>query len=274
MITERPKDRILPENGNPLRGGLKGRLAEDFCVLQGTVDALTRYLEQQAPEPVRSTGLDTLREMSRRIQRLERLADNAADLALGAQLRQLRPALPLELVEHLRALCACAEEELAACGHAARLTLRDETSGGLWLEADDALINSLLANLLSNSVRAGADRVELTCTADRHLVYRDNGPGTDPAVQAALTEGTVDADLLNKGATGLLLVREYAAALGWELEPTADENAGFSVTFALPQHCPDPSLLVLADDAKSKEHKQALCRHRLRREFSAVLVQD
>lgn len=33
MITERPKDQILPENGNPLRGGLKGRLAEDFCVL-------------------------------------------------------------------------------------------------------------------------------------------------------------------------------------------------------------------------------------------------
>lgn len=267
-------DYTRPETCNPLRGGLKGRLAEDFCVLQGTVDALTRYLEQQAPEPVRSTGLDTLREMSRRIQRLERLADNAADLALGAQLRQLRPALPLELAEHLRALCTCAEEELAACGHEVRLSLHDETSGGLWLEADDALVNSLLANLLSNSVRAGADKVELTCTADRRLVYRDNGPGLDPAVQAVLTQGTVSADLLNHGATGLLLVREYAAALGWELEPTAGDNAGFSVTFALPQHCPDPSLLVLADDAKNREQARALCRYRLRREFGAVLVQD
>lgn len=274
MNTERPNDHILTENGDPLRGGLKGRLAEDFCVLQGTVDALTRYLEQQAPEPVRSTGLDSLREMSRRIQRLERLADNAADLALGAQLRQLRPALPLELVEHLRALCACAEEELTACGHATRLMLRDETPAGLWLEADDALVNSLLANLVSNSVRSGADKVELTCTADRHLVYRDNGPGPDPAVRALLIEGAVSTDLLNRGATGLLLVREYAAALGWTPEPAEGENTGFGVAFALPQHCPDPSLLVLADDAKSREHKQALCRHRLRREFSAVLVQD
>lgn len=274
MNTEQSNGRTRSETCNPLRGGLKGRLAEDFCVLQGTVDALTRYLEQQAPEPVRSTGLDALQEMSRRIQRLERLADNAADLALGAQLRQLRPALPLELVGHLRELCACAQEELAACGHTVRLTVRTQAPEGLWLEADDALVNSLMANLLSNSVRAGADMVELTCTADRRLVYRDNGPGPDPAVQSLLTEGTLTADLLNHGATGLLLVREYAAALGWTPERTAEKMAGFCLTFALPQHCPDPSRLVLADDAGTRAHARELCRYRLRREFAATLAQE
>ncbi len=268
MNTETPN--AAQENGSLLRGGLKGRLAADFCVLQGTVDALTRYLEQQAPEPVRTTGLDALREMSRRILRLERLADNAADLALGTQLRQLRPALPLELVEHLRALCACAEEELAACAHAASVALRDETGGGLWLEADDALVNGLLANLISNSVRAGANRVELTCTADRRLLYRDNGPGADPAATDVLIEGAVDVDLLHKGATGLLMVREYAGALGWKPEKL-EADTGFAVAFVLPQHCPDPSRLDLADDSKSREQAAAVCRYRMRREFFAAL---
>lgn len=273
MNTEKSTDPIRSETYDPLRGGLKGRLAEDFCVLQGTVDALTRYLENQAPEPVRSTGLDTLREMSRRIQRLERLADNAADLALGTQLRQLREPLPMELSEHLQAVCACAREELVACGHAARITLHDETQGSLWLEADEALVNSLLANLLSNSVRAGADTIGLTGTADRRLIYRDNGPGAEPAVIDMLVEGTVSADLLNRGATGLLLVREYAAALQWKIESAEGDKDGFSVVFALPQYSPDPSRLILADDQKNREHSRALCRYRLHREFAAALEQ-
>nr|WP_317402252.1 HAMP domain-containing sensor histidine kinase [uncultured Gemmiger sp.] len=271
MNTENRNDRTWPENYDLLRGGLKGRLAEDFCVLQGTVDALTRYLEQQAPEPVRSTGLDTLQEMSRRIRRLERLADNAADLALGSQLRRLRAPLPLELTGHLQSFCACAQEELAACGHPARVQLQDETADGLWLEADDALVNSLLANLVSNSVRAGADAVDLTCTADRCLIYRDNGPGADPAVLELLMGDSISGKLLNCGGTGLLLVREYAAALGWSVQAAAEENTGFAVTFALPEHCPDPSQLVLADDSGQKEQARALCRYRLHREFAAVL---
>lgn len=267
MNPQIPTDRQWPENADPLRGGLKGRLAEDFCVLQGTVDALARFLEQQAPEPVRSTGMDTLREMTSRIRRLERLADNAADLALGAQLRRLRAPIALELTEQLRTFCACAGEELAFCGHPVRVSLRQESAEGLWLEADDSLINNLLANLLSNSVRAGADEVELTCTAQRHLLYRDNGPGADPPVTALLTGGPVSGDLLAQGGTGLLLVREYAAALGWTVQP-GQGSAGFSLDFALPQYRPEPSHLVLADDTNRREQAAALCRRRLRREFA------
>lgn len=271
MNIDPPTGFVWPENCDPLRGGLKGRLAEDFCVLQGTVDALNRYLEQQAPEPLRTTGVKALQEMSLRILRLERLADNAADLALGSQLRQLRAPLPLELAGQLRELCLCAQEELAACGHPVRIRLTDETGNNLWLEADDGLVNSLFANLLSNSARAGANEVELTCTADRCLLYHDNGPGMGPDALAVLSEGTVTADLLNRGATGLLLVREYAAALGWTPEVPREPADGFSLRFVLPQHVPDPSRLVLADDAKGREHAAALCRHRLRREFAAVL---
>lgn len=261
-----------PDHADPFRGGLKGRLAEDFCVLQGTVDALARYLEQQAPEPVRSTGMDTLREMSSRILRLERLADNAADLALGAQLRGLRAPVPLELTGHLRTFCACAGEELAACGHPARVLLRQESPEGLWLEGDESLINNLLANLLSNSVRAGADEVELTCTADRRLMYRDNGPGADPAVMELLTRGTVGTDCLTKGGTGVLLVREYAAALGWTIQAGGDDG-GFGLDFVLPAHRPEPSHLELADDARLREQAVVLCRSRLRREFAAAFPQ-
>lgn len=274
MNAENLTDRIWPEKMDPLRGGLKGRLAEDFCVLQGEVDALTRYLDQQAPEPVRSTGLDSLREMNRRIRRLERLADNAADLALGAQLRRLRAPLPMELTEHLCALCACASEELAACDHPLQVIFHDRTQGGLWLEADDNLINSLLANLLSNSARAGADRVELTCTADRRLLYRDNGSGADAAALALLTQGKAEEPFLARGGTGLLLVREYAAALEWKCCPAQQPEKGFAVDFVLPAHCPDPSQLVLADDAKQMECRHAACRRCMQQEFAATLWRE
>ena len=68
-----------------LRGGLKGRFFADFCLLQSTVDALQNYLVHAATPDVQDMAAPLLEEMKQRIFRLERLADNAADLVAQSQ---------------------------------------------------------------------------------------------------------------------------------------------------------------------------------------------
>ena len=79
-------DWLSEEDRLALRGGLKGRMAKEFCVLQGQSEALYRYMDCHAPEPLRSAGMKTLVEMRHSITVVERLAKSAADLALGAVL--------------------------------------------------------------------------------------------------------------------------------------------------------------------------------------------
>lgn len=253
-----------------LRGGLKGRLAGDFCVLQGMVEALTRYLEKEAPEPVRATGLEALDEMARRLRRLERLSANAADLALGAALRGLHVSQPMDLAACLREVCDCSNEELSACGAALRMSLCDQTmTGDLWLEGDVALVGGIAANLMSNALVAGAGRIKWTCTDDRRLLYRDDGPGL-PGAAADLLRGKVPEGVVPAvGGTGLLLVREYAAALGWTLE-VGEQSGGLALTFILPQHVPDPSGLLLSDDSHARQCRSCALRQLFRRELAVL----
>lgn len=253
-----------------LRGGLKGRLAGDFCVLQGMVEALTRYLEKEAPEPVRATALEALQEMTCRLYRLERLSGNAADLALGAALRGLRALQPMDLAASLREICACSNEELASCGATLRMSLCDRTTAGeLWLEGDDSLVDGIAANLMSNALVAGARQIEWTCTDDRCLLYRDDGPGLPGSVADLLHGKVPEGGIPAVGGTGLLLVREYAAALGWTLE-VGEQSGGLALTFTLPRHVPDPSGLLLADDSHARQSRRAALRQRLHRDLCAL----
>lgn len=253
-----------------LRGGLKGRLAGDFCVLQGMVEALTRYLEKEAPEPVRATSLEALQEMRHRLRRLERLSGNAADLALGSALRGLRASRPMELIASLQEICACSNEELAACGAALRLSFCDQTRDrALWLEGDVALVDGIAANLMSNALVAGARQIRWICTDDRRLLYRDDGPGLPDAAAALLSGRMPEGGIPAVGGTGLLLVREYAAALGWQLAVERSAE-GAALTFSLPDHSPDPSSLLLADDTHARQCRESALRQLLRRELSVL----
>lgn len=252
-----------------LRGGLKGRLASDFCVVQGMVDALTRYLEKEAPEPVRTTGLEALMEVERRLRRLYRLSDNAADLALGSALRTLRAPQPVELIACLAEICDCSNEELAACGAPLRLELETgATREPVWVEADTALIDGIAANLMSNALLAGAGHIQWSCTADRRLQYRDDGPGLPASARDLLCGRIPEGGVPALGGTGLLLVREYAAVLGWGLD--VGQGAGTSLAFSLPPYAPDPSHLLLADDSQVRLSRQNALRQRLRRELSVL----
>ena len=48
MPPEQVDSWLLPPEDLSLRGGLKGRLAGEFCLLESQVDALTRCLDKQA----------------------------------------------------------------------------------------------------------------------------------------------------------------------------------------------------------------------------------
>ena len=107
----------------------------------------------------------------------------------------------------------------------------------------------------------------LTLSPDRTLRYADNGPGMDPAAARALLEqGRPTAELLDRGALGLLLVREYAAALGWQI--TVEQGAGLRLCFRLPPQ-PDPAGLVLQDSAGDAVRRGILAAD-LRRELDGV----
>ena len=71
-------DALSDDQQLAIRGGLRGRLAEEFCVLQCELDALVHCVERDGALTARATVLSLLDKMTSRIQRLERLSDHAA----------------------------------------------------------------------------------------------------------------------------------------------------------------------------------------------------
>lgn len=265
---------LSPEEELALRSGLKGRLASEFCLLQGRADALTRYLEKRAPAPVRDLGVKLLAEMKQSIATLERLSDSAADLALGAFMdpgAEGKTAQPVELVEFVGDFAACANEELAAAHNPLRVTV--QTNGLLWTKAEVPLLTVLLANLLSNAARGGARHAVFRCTADRQLHYKDDGRGLNQVATQLLRDGILDQSLADNGGIGLLLIRQYAAAMGWTpLCPPQSSEQGTDLSFQLPPFQPDADCFLLEDDTLTRQMRQEQFHRLLQRELAAMIV--
>lgn len=265
MADQQPMDNALLA----LRGGLKGRLAENFCVLQSSIDALTRHLQQNADPALNDVAGTLLQEMADRIAMLERLADHAADLALSSAFRGTRVDEPVELFGYLQELCECAREELLLQELPVQLVLQTpQAHDTFWLMADPMAMNTLFTNLLTNSLQGGCTRVEFCCSADARLTYRDDGPGLPQEAAALLADGVAGPTLLCSGATGLLLVRACADALGWQTQLEAGE--GCVLHFALPPACTQGQLdAVLRTAAQAGLRRQELLAQ-LRRELAAM----
>lgn len=251
-----------------LRGGLHGRFAQSFCVLQTTLDAMESVLRTQGNPALQDTMRPLLEEMARRLPALERLAGQAADLALGSTLRELHEPEPLELTSLVRVFCDCANEELARQGsEAVVVPEQEEAAAPLGLMGNESLIDALLANLLSNALREKRNvRITLRLTADRRLVCRDDGPGLPEDAWMLLLGGAWQEELLYRGGTGLLLVREYAACLGWQIK-----RQDGALTFVLP---PAPQDLTLRSSEAKELLYAAQCRACIARELNALAVEE
>lgn len=260
-----------------LRGGLKGRFAGDFCVLQSSIEALSRYLETQTTPEVCRTAQEMLGEMTRRVIRLERLADNAAELALGGALGQNRSFRLVELQAYLDRFCDCVAEELVLNGLSVRLGWQRNEDGDFYLQGDPGLMDALLANLVSNSAAQHCSEILLRCEsgaspdAMRWLLYRDNGPGLGAEGRLLLEQGALSRSLIEQGGTGLLLVRQYADALGWQIR--LEQEPGFGLRFGLPPFRVESALEALRSEAGERQEQQrrnAMLAARVHREFAAV----
>mgnify|MGYP001778061245 FL=1 len=265
---QRPAAQIgTPDDGLALRGGLRGRMAGTFCTLQSSLEALQRYLVCNASPQVRRETLPLLQAMFDSIAGLERLCANSARLATGVLTRGSEELAPLELGGYLKELTDCANEELALRGFPARIRFLDESgAAGTWTMADGSLLDGILMNLLSNLLQLRRDGVlSLTLRPDRALCCADNGPGMElSAARALLEQGQPSGELLGRGALGLLLVRDYAAAMDWRI--TVEPGPGLCIRFALPGNVP-PAGLTLRDSVRSRG---AAMRADLRRELDGV----
>ena len=211
-----------------LSGGLWGRFAQSFCVLQGDLDALERVLYQRADPALRAELLPLLRDMACRLPSLERLANQTADIALGSALRTVHRQDALDLAFLLEELARDVNAELAHRDMAATVEL-ERQADSVPIVGDSSLICAMLVNLLSNSLGAKADaRVRWTLTG-RTLLCRDDGPGLPEDAWRTLLENSRGAGWMDHGCTGLLLIRQYADCLGWTI--TCQEGA---ICFALP----------------------------------------
>ena len=211
-----------------LSGGLWGRFAQSFCVLQGDLDAVERVICQRADPSLRAELLPLLRDMACRLPSLERLANQTADIALGSALRTVHRQDALDLAFLLEELARDVNAELAHRDMAATVEL-ERQADSVPIVGDSSLICAMLVNLLSNSLGAKADaRVRWTLTG-RTLLCRDDGPGLPEDAWRTLLENSRGAVWMDHGGTGLLLIRQYADCLGWTI--TCQEGA---ICFSLP----------------------------------------
>lgn len=249
-----------------LQGGLKGRFARGFSVLQGCVDALERYLASTLKPPHYTEAAALLERTQRTLAALERLADNTAEVALGAAAKGAEVPETIEMADYLQSLCTIANRELALCRCPARL--HAEAQGSFYLLGARAALNTLFANLISNSVCARADAEICIRMADGVLTYRDNGPGlAEP--QRAVLAGAAGSKALAGGGTGLLLVSVLAEQMGWQITlPPAED--GLAVQFAVGASAPAPAG-ALSSSEKDAAFRAAQLEGCLRREFAAVL---
>ncbi len=251
-----------------LRGGLKGRFASSFSVLQGGIDALERSLMQNAKPAMQMQIGDILRQMQCHLTKLERLAETTADLALRHTLGSDAPPRCIELVGYLQKLCGTANEELERLHYPAQMCLQAE--GTFYTESETGAVNALFAQLLSNSVKARADaHITLRCAPDGTLLYTDDGPGLAPQQRALLQNGMEQTKADRLDTLGLLAVAAYAAELGWKLD-LPETSSGFALSLCA-QAARPPQAATLQSTAAEEQYRAQQLTACLRREFTAAL---
>ena len=173
-----------------LRGGLKGRFFADFCLLQSTVDALQNYLVHAATPDVQDMAAPLLEEMKQRIFRLERLADNAADLVAQSQPpRQLNWTVQ-EMTVYLAQLCDAANHELEECAVTGRVRLQPMPQVADTFRSDKAIAELEAGKI----VVFGGGTGNPIFSTDTASALRALEIGADAMFKATMVDGVYDKD--------------------------------------------------------------------------------
>ena len=216
-----------------LRGGLQGRFRNSFHLLNAALEVLDDQMLHSATPAQYDALRPIFAQISAQLSLLRRLGEHAADAAVAPVLRQICTPQPMELLSQLDEVTQITNEILAQAKVEAAVRLEaDAGMQALLTMGDPALLDGLLANLVSNSLAARLPaRITLACKPGAFL-YRDDGPGLPPDAAVFLRTGVWSDRLLEQGGLGLPLVRAYAQAMGWTL--TVPDGPGMQLQFALP----------------------------------------
>ena len=133
----------------------------------------------------------------------------------------------------------------------------------VWAQIDLTIVQTMFANLFSNSLRANpAAKITISCTG-RTLEYHDGRIW--PEAACAQLAGVQTPEALANGCTGLLLVYRCAQNLGWRLETAANQDTVLRMT--LP---PEP-LAAFGTHNVLRTPRPESGAARLREEFRATL---
>lgn len=189
--------------------GVESDLADDVTVLARA------YTEAQA-----FVGL-LAHEVRTRLKVTERALARADEV--GLQIATENTWTLHELVEDLLELARARPDARADAGEAMRLVLRDlgETDATIvvgelpTVRLPLTLLRTVLRNLVTNALEAGASTVEVFAAGDGTICVRDDGPGVTPAVAAKIF-GAYSSKFGGAG-LGLTLCREIMRQRGGEL---------------------------------------------------------
>lgn len=254
-----------------LRGGLKGRLRSTVNTVDITLEALTDFLRSNLEYTAYEKAAPLLGEVELQMAQLGRLVDYAADAALGSALPQIYIPQIIDLIEPLRFVCDLYNEETNHWHSPARAHLACGENDLLPALGDNHMFSAMLVNLLSNAMQAKPDvTVTFSCAPDQ-LIYHDDGPGLPADAAALLVEGVWTKDLLERGGVGLLLIHQYAAAMGWRIRLERPQEGGTTLIFELPPCIQPDQPLTLQSDAVARQLYKPRCRAILHRELMVAL---
>lgn len=179
-------------------------------------------------------------EIEATLKRLTRLSERLMQLARaeGGRLRMDRSA-------DLRAVARIVVDDIGRAGAPGRIVLNFPDTA-VMSDIDPDAFAILCRNLVENALRHGAEdlAVEVTLTADGHLVVANDGPVVPREMLDRLTARFERANASADGSgLGLAIVAAIAERTGSSLvleSPCPGASSGFQASLRLPTDVPDP----------------------------------
>ena len=174
---------------------------------------------------------------------IDRLSGIITDLLTLTQMDEKSAALQMDMVD-FSALCEDTLHAHQVAADKAKLTLRGDIEGDVFLLGDESKLSQVVYNLIDNAVKYTPEggRVTVTLTADSRaavLTVRDNGIGIPEKDVAHIFDRFYRVDKARSRATGgtglgLSIVRQMVQLHGGEITVTSAAGEGSVFTVTLP----------------------------------------
>ena len=203
-------------------------LRSPLTAIRGKLEmSLSAAMQVEHADPI----VSAIEELDRLTDFLNKSLDVAEAKADALRLNRV----PLDLDELLRIMIDLYEPSMSEKG----LQLRLHSSGPLIIEADEALIHRMIANLFDNELK----HLPASCTVHLRLMVEsggasltleDDGPGFDSEVLPHLFERRVRGKESNGHGLGLAFVDAVARAHGGQVSAANCESGGARIALSFP----------------------------------------